>query len=254
VTLQENFTYSKALGTGAFVQATSEYTPNDAFNLNSTYGVQGFNRKFVFNTFVVYQVPFYKNQEGFLGHLAGGWTFAPIFSSGSGGPLYCNTFTDAQSFGGGDGSGFFDNEQCVFTSKYNGGNSTHRGISGGTDAYGNSIGTSVAGTGHAAINMFSNPVSVFGQVRAPILGIDTKNPGVGPITGLPYWNMDMSIRKNLRILESVNMEFSGIFTNIFNHNDFGDPDLDISNPSAWGVVNAQGNSPRKIQLGVRANF
>ena len=254
VTLQENFTYSKALGTGAFVQATSEYTPNDPFNLDATYGVQGFNRKFVFNTFVVYQVPFYKNQEGFLGHLAGGWTFAPIFSSGSGGPLYCNTFTDAQSFGGGDGSGFFDNEQCVFTSKYNGGNSTHRGISGGTDAYGNSVGTSVAGTGHAAINMFSNPVSVFGQVRAPILGIDTKNPGVGPITGLPYWNMDMSIRKNLRILESVNMEFSGIFTNIFNHNDFGDPDLDISNPSAWGVVNAQGNSPRKIQLGVRANF
>jgi hypothetical protein len=254
VTLQENFTYSKALGTGSEVQATSEYTPNDAFNLNSTYGVQPFNRKFVFNTFIVWQTPWYSSQRGFVGRALGGWTFAPIFSSGSGSPLYCNTFTDAQSFGGGDGSGFFDNEQCVFTSTYKGGNSTHRGVSGGTDSYGNDIGTAVAGTGHAAINMFSNPVSVFSQVRAPILGIDTKNPGVGPITGLPYWNMDMSIRKNLKVMESANLEFSGIFTNIFNHNDFGDPTLDISNPSAWGVVTAQGNAPRKIQFGVRIKF
>ena len=254
MTLQENFTYSKALGTGSEVQATSEYTPNDAFNLDSTYGLQPFNRKFVFNTFIVWQTPWYKNQRGLIGRAAGGWTIAPIFAAGSGSPLYCNTFTDAQSFGGGDGSGFFDNEQCVFTSNYKGGNSTHRGVSGGTDTFGNDIGTAVAGSGHAAINMFSNPVAVFSQVRAPILGIDTKNPGVGPISGLPYWNMDVSIRKNLKVFESSNLEFSGIFTNIFNHNDFGDPTLDISNPSGWGVVSAQGNAPRKIQFGVRASF
>ena len=40
ITLQENFTYSKALGTGALVQATSEYTVNDPFNLNNGYGSQ----------------------------------------------------------------------------------------------------------------------------------------------------------------------------------------------------------------------
>ena len=249
ITLQENFTYSKALGTGSEVQATSEYTPNDAFNLNSTYGVQPFNRKFIFNTFVVYQTPWYKNQEGLVGRLVGGWTFAPIFSSGSGAPLYCNTFTDAQSFGGGDGSGFFDNEQCVFTTNYTGGHSTHRNVAGS-----NGIGTATAGSGAAAVNMFSNPEAVYNQVRAPILGIDTKNPGVGPISGLPYWNMDMSIRKNLKVFESTNLEFSGIFTNIFNHNVFGDPDLDISNTSAWGVASAQGNAPRQIQIGVRASF
>jgi hypothetical protein len=254
MTLQENFTYSKALGTGSEVQATSEYTPNDAFNLDSTYGVQPFNRKFVFNTFVVWQTPWYHDQRGLIGRAAGGWTIAPIFSSGSGAPLYCNTFTDAQSFGGGDGSGFFDNEQCVFTSNYNGGNSTHRGVTGGTDNYGNDVGTAVAGSGHAAINMFSNPLATFSQVRAPILGIDTKNPGVGPISGLPYWNMDMSIRKNLKVFESTSLEFSGIFTNIFNHNVFADPTLDISNPSGWGVVSAQGNVPRQIQFGVRASF
>ena len=57
LTMQSNFTWSKALGTGAFVQATSSYTPLDAFNLDSTYGRQGFDRKFVYNAFFVYQPP-----------------------------------------------------------------------------------------------------------------------------------------------------------------------------------------------------
>jgi hypothetical protein len=254
VTLQENFTYSKALGTGADPQATSEYTPNDAFNLGATYGQQPFNRKFIFNTFLIWQTPWYKGQSGIIGRLAGGWNFAPIFSSGSGAPLYCNTPSEGQSFGGGDAANFFDNEQCVFTSRYHGGNHTHRNINGGTDSFGNSIGTDTAGSGHAAINMFADPVSVFEQVRSPILGIDTKNPGVGPISGLPYWNMDMSIRKNLQIWERTSLEFSGVITNILNHNDFADPTLDLGNVAGWGVVSTQGNKPRQIQMGIRANF
>ena len=249
LTLQENFTYSKALGTGADVQATSEYTPNDPFNLNATYGVQPFNRKFVFNTFLVWDLPWYRKQEGIIGRVAGGWNIAPIFTAGSGSPLYCNTFTDGQSFGGGDASGFFDNEQCVFTSKYTGGVSTHRNVNGS-----NGVGTQVEGSGPIAINMFSNPEAVYDQVRAPILGIDTKNPGLGPISGLPYWNMDVSIRKSIRVFESANVEFSGIFTNVFNHLDFANPTLDISNVGSWGVVNAQGNSPRNIQLGLRVSY
>ena len=49
LTLQSNFTYSKALGTGALVQATGGYTPDDPFNLGTMYGNQTFNRKFVYN-------------------------------------------------------------------------------------------------------------------------------------------------------------------------------------------------------------
>src|SRR5690348_18133910 len=59
ITLQENFTYSKALGTGALVQATSEYTTNSAFDLNNGYGLQNFDRKFVFNTFAMIEDPWY---------------------------------------------------------------------------------------------------------------------------------------------------------------------------------------------------
>jgi hypothetical protein len=256
ITAQENFTYSKTLGTGAVSQADGSYTPNDAFDLSKTYGVQPFNRKFVFNTFVVYQIPWFKEQHGIEGRLLGGWNIAPIFTAGSDAPLYCNTNTDAQSFGGGDGQGFADNEQCVFTSKYGGGNHTYRNINGGTDPYGNPVGTGTLGPGPAAVNMFANPVAVWNQVRAPILGIDTKNPGVGPISGLPYWNMDVSIRKNFVVYEGYTVELSGIITNVLNHLDFADPYMAIDqNDSAnWGVVNSQGNAPRQIQVGARVNF
>ena len=254
LTLQENFTYSKALGTGAEAQATSEYTPNDAFDLGKSYGVQQFNQKFIFNTFLVYQTPWYKNQSSLLGRVAGGWTFSPIFTAGTGQPLNCTTFSGAQAFGGADDLNYAATEQCIFTSQYTGGYQTHRGITGGVDPNGIKVGTTVAGPGPASVSMFSNPVAVYGQVRPAILGIDNRDSGNGPISGLPYWNMDMQIKKNVKIWESTGLEFSGVITNIFNHNVFSNPGFSLATPASFGVVTSQGNSPRSIEMGVRANF
>jgi len=252
--MHNNFTYSKALGTGAFVQATSEYTPNDAFDLSKMYGVQAFNRKFVYNSYMVWQEPYFKGQQGILGRAAGGWSLAPIFTAGNGEPLYCSTQTGGQSFGSADANNYYTNEQCVFTSKYNGGYSSHPNVAGGTDAYGNSVGTSTAGPGSQSINMFKDPVAVWNQVRAPILGVDSKNPGVGPITGTPYWNVDMSVQKSLKVYESVALQFSVIFTNVFNHNVLADPGLALYSSSTWGVQNSQANTPRKMEFGARVRF
>jgi len=249
--MHNNFTYSKALGTGAFVQATSEYTPNDAFDLSKMYGVQAFNRKFVYNSYMVYQPAIFKNQQGLLGRVAGGWSLAPIFTAGSGEPLYCDTVTDGQSFGSADANDYFSNEQCVFTSKYNGGHSSHYNVAGDQTT---GVGTATAGSGSRAVNMFKDPLSVYNQVRAPILGIDAKNPGVGPINGTPYWNVDMSVEKGVRVWESVALKFSVIFTNVFNHNILGDPSMNLSDNTTWGVQGGQTNTPRKMEFGMRASF
>ena len=247
--MHNNFTYSKALGTGAFVQATSEYTPNDAFDLSKMYGVQAFNRKFVYNSYMVYQPTFYKGQQGLLGRVAGGWSFAPIFTAGSGEPVYCDTQTDGQSFGSGDANNYYSNEQCVFTTPYTAGHSSHYNVAGT-----NGVGTATAGSGNRAVNLFQDPESVWNQVRAPILGIDSKNPGVGPIVGTPYWNVDMSVEKNVKVWESVALKFSVIFTNVFNHNVLADPAMTLYDSSTWGVQNAQANTPRKMEFGMRASF
>jgi hypothetical protein len=256
LTLQENLTWSKALGTGAEAQATSSYTANDAFDLNKSYGVQYYNQKFIFNTFLVYQTPWYQSQSGLLGRLAGGWTFSPILTAGTGQPITCATFGGAQAFGGADDLNYTNSEQCVFTTPYTGGYHTHRGVAGGVDPNGITVGTSVAVKGSTAgsVNMFSNPVSVYDQVRPAILGIDQKNPGMGPISGLPYWNMDMGIHKNVKIWERASLQFSGVITNIFNHNVFANPGFSLATPASFGAVTSQGSIPRSIEMGVRASF
>jgi hypothetical protein len=218
------------------------------------YGLQYYNHKYIFNTFMVWQTPWFKKQEGLIGRVAGGWTVAPIFVAGSGSPLYCNTNTDSSSFGEGDGSNYFSNEQCVFTSKYTGGHQTHRNVSGSNDPFGNGVGVNVSGSGPAAINMFANPAAVYDQIRAPILGIDTKNPGQGPISGLPYWNMDLSLSKSVRIAERATFEFTFVSVNVLNHLDFAYPYMQTNDPGDWGVINSQGNSPRQMQFGGRIRY
>ncbi len=260
ISLHENFTYSKALGTGADVQATSEYTVNDAFDLGKNYGVQGFNRKFVYNMYGVFAEPWFKGQQGVAGRLAGGWSLAPIFVMGNGAPLSCQTINNniyygSQEFGGSDDNNYGSNAQCVFTSKYNGGVHSHFGVAGGADTYGNSIGTATAGsTTGSEVNLFANPVAVYQQVRNPMLGIDSKNPGQGPLIGMPYWNVDMSVQKNIKILERATIQLSFIFTNVFNHNVLADPYLSTGYSAGWGVETGQQNAPRNMEFGGRVSF
>ena len=255
ITLQQNFTYSKALGTGAEVQATSEYTPDDPFNLDLMYGRQPFDRKFVYNLFVVYQPPFYKGQNGLMGRLLGGWTFAPVFTAGSGSPIEIYTTTgDGQEFGGGDNINFFGNENAIPIGPIPGGSGKAHYFPGGI--------TTPAGSGGEPINIFGNPQAAFMDFRNPILGLDThRDGGFGILNGLRYWNMDLSIRKNIKITERVNTELQGVFLNIFNIPHFLDPwgtalyspatfgNLFISNPLS-GVT----SEAREIQLGIRVSF
>jgi len=250
ITLQQNFTYSKALGTGAFVQATSEYTANDPYNLGNMYGVQAFDRKFVYNAYAILDDPWYKGQQGFVGRLAGGWSLSPVLAIGSGAPMYCGTNSNAQAFGAGDGANFFDNEQCIFTGAHPSGSSINTFID-----------PSTGKTAQGAFNVFANPTALFATVRNPILGIDNGTGGLGAIRGPGYWNVDMRLVKNLRITERVNTQFEFVVTNVFNHVVFATPFLDptaVTDPTnvgaAFGSTSSQINNPRAMQFGLRVSF
>ncbi len=102
--------------------------------------------------------------------------------------------------------------------------------------------------------MFANPVAVYNTVRPAILGVDEHDGGDGPIRGLPYLNVDLSVKKMLVVREKASLEFSGIMFNALNHLDFANPSLSILVPAGFGVTKTQGNSPRQIQMGLRASF
>ena len=264
LSMQSNFTWSKALGTGAEVQATSEATAIDPFNLGTGYGLQAFDRTIVFNTFMVYQPPFFKSQHGLVGHLLGGWSLAPVFTAGSGLPITLGTINGGgQAFGEGDSSNFFGygvSENAIPITPFTQSGSAHYNVPGST-VNGVSIGTSGLG-----VNMFANPVAAWFNVRQPVLGYDTKDGGFGVLRGLPYWNVDLSLKKKFMITERVSTEFQVVFTNVFNHLNFNDPGpngapipggdyLDTSNSSTWGVLPGQtSTAPRTMEFGFRVSF
>jgi Carboxypeptidase regulatory-like domain len=248
VTMQNNFTYSKALGTGAVIQATSEETAVDPFDLNRQYGPQAFDRKFVDTLFIVFQPPYYRNQQGFLGHVLGGWTFSPIFTAGSGAPDFCNTntgvfsegYSGSQDFGSGDSLFAFTNANCVLTSTAGTGASVH------SLKVGNQV----------IADMFANPQAVFNNVRPLILGLDGNTGGFGQFRGLPYWNLNLGIKKNFRVTERVSADASVNFVNVLNHNQLLDPSLNIAgqNPLTFGQLSTEGTFPRTMEFGIRVSF
>jgi hypothetical protein len=251
ITLQENFTMSKALGTGAFVQATSQYTLNDPFNINNQYGLQNFDRKYVFNTYAMIDDPWYKGQHGIIGHIAGGWSLSPIFAIGSGSAIGCGTNTDGQSFGSADGSNFFTTENCIFTN----------GAPKGSASLHTFIDPSTGKTAAGAFNIFSDSAGLLNTLRPPILGLDTGTGGAGVIRGLMYWNMDLRVVKDIKIWERVGLQFQYVVTNVFNHPVFADPNasafvqgVDPTSAGSFGVVTSQGNNPRQMQFGLRLTF
>jgi hypothetical protein len=242
LTTQSNFTWSKTLSTGAVVQATSADTAVDPFNLDTGYGLAGFDRKFVYNLFFVYQPPFYKGQQGVLGHVLGGWTLAPIFTAGSGLPITLGTFNfGGQAYGEGDSVNFFGNgnsENAIPVAH---------------------VSTGVHYTAGNLPNLFADPAAAYNRFRQPILGLDTKDGGWGVLRGLPYWSLDLSIKKNFKITERVNFEFQTVIVNVLNHPVFDDPGpgdyLDTSGgPDGFGSLPKQGNTPRTMEFGLRLSF
>ncbi len=64
---------------------------------------------------------------------------------------------------------------------------------------------------------------------------------------------DISVIKNVRIYERLNLQLRGEFLNAFNHVQFNDPE---TNPTSanFGRVTSQANLPRNVQIGLKLIF
>jgi hypothetical protein len=251
LTLQSNFTWSKALGLGAQAQSSSVLTALDPFNLKEQYGRQAWDRKFIYNTFLVYQPAVFKGQNGFAGRVLGGWTFATIIAAGSGVPTQVGTtYADYQGFGACDGVGCGD---------YDMENAVPIGPVPHTHAYKcpgyNLTGFCANQTNGYPANYFPNGVAEASNWRNPILGVDNRDGGAGILNGLAYWNVDFSIKKDVRIAEGISLQFQGVFANVVNHNQWTDNYLGLYNTGGFGALGALGEGePRNIELGARVRF
>jgi hypothetical protein len=272
LTSTSNFTWGRALGTGNQVQASSSYTSMNPFNMESQYGPQPFDIRAIYNLNLFYEVPFGKGQRGIIGHIIGGWTISPLFTAQSGSPGAISysegSCTGCEAFGevttpGVASSGADSNsnaENAVAAAPYTGGNSAHYGVAGGTGtnpSFGAAqVGTALHSGLNYGLNEFANPAAVYAEFRPCVLGFDTRcGGGAGPLRGLPTWNLDTQVVKDLAIWkERVGSQFFFTFTNVMNHFQPSTSFGSLTTPTSFGQITGQANSPRSMEFGIRLHF
>jgi len=207
---------------------------------------------------------------GSLAHrFLGGWYTAGIFSAFSGLPLFVTE--SSQVWGGGSifGSGV-GMIPTVDPSTF--GNSEHGGVCAGPGNPGSSgdgpgcaslykPGTVLSGSSD---NLFKNPAAVFGDFRNVQISKDGSTGRSNPLHGLPFWNLDSSLGKKTALTERVSFSIQADFFNIFNHVNFVDPSLNLTQRASFGVISTQlvptsrdntlADGSRWIQLGLRFQF
>jgi hypothetical protein len=247
-----NYTWSHALGTQALNQEYIIYGNPSPFNQSTGYGTAAFDRRNVFNSSWYYQLPFgqgkrFSSSSNFLNRIIGGWYSSGIWTWQSGLPMCIAANGDYGDIGAGS-----VNQTCAqSTSPLWGMASQNRGVNGS-----NGIGTNGnPANGGSGINMFANPAAVFAGFSRPLLTQNLR-PFDPNIAQPSTWNVDLSIGKNIVDTERYKAIFTADLFNAFNlfQPDWGGVSLDMNDPSGFGVVTAQGNSPRSIQLGLRFEF
>ena len=255
LTALSNFTWGRALGMGATTQASSALTILDPWNPSANYGPNSYDIRFIFNVAMSYQPKWYQSQKGVVGHILGGWTIAPLFFAQSGAPIAVSysegSCTACQAFGEATPPASVSTvaEDAVGASHYTGGNHANYNVLPTTGG----IGTN----NPFGVNMFTDPAAVAAEFRRCVLGIDTSCGGYGNVRGLPQWNLDASILKDIGVWKEgrVGATLNFAFTNVMNHTVMANPSsLSLTALTTFGRITGQANTPRNMEVGLRIHF
>ncbi|MGE5326674.1 MAG: TonB-dependent receptor domain-containing protein [Deltaproteobacteria bacterium] len=233
---------------------------------NSTFDIR---HRFVLN--YVYEIPWYKSQIGFAGHVLGGWSTSGLWSFQSGAhwtayrtsarSLKCslagNAALDGTSANGednGDGTGAAPCLAAGGTIINTGGDWNLDGL--GNDRPNATTSNTLQGSKDQYANGYDVPTGFFGT---PCLGCDGtlgRNTFRGPNT----FSSDLSLFKKTNLTERVNLQFRADFFNAFNRTNFKMPSsstgANFANRTTSGIFGAAAGvfDPREIQFSLKLNF
>ncbi len=228
------YTWSKNLTNKSIDRGTAS---TDTYNQDLDYGPSSLNQPQIFIANYVYDLPFYKGQHGFVGHLLGGWEVSGITELESGTSL---TATQAN-----------DPFACITPA---GGTS---GCIAGTYPGGLGIATPNGDIAPrpdqvAPVHLIKKQTEWFStnSFVAAIghFGSERNGSFLGP--GLENW--DLGAMKNVSFGRRFSFQFRGEFFNAFNHTNFNAVDTGIDDPS-YGQLTGT-HLPRNIQLGSKLYF
>ena len=220
LTLQVAYTWSKLLTTNPYDRTLATY---DTYDYGRSYGPSTLNTPQMFVASYVYDFPFYRNQQGLAGHLLGGWELSGITTIQSGQSQIIQQFNDPfAAFPGGVGMTRAGDTVWIRP-----------------DVVGDPNGPKTVNEWFNPA-AFANAVGHFGNAAPGVL--------LGP--GLQVW--DMSLMKNFKFAERVNLQLRLETFNTFNHGNPSSVDT-VLGDSNFGAVNGW-HDPRNVQIGAKINF
>ena len=241
LTLELGYTWSKLLTTNPYDRGLSAY---DSYDLRQSYGPSVLNTPQMLVVSYVYDLPFYQNQRGLLGHVLGGWEWSGITTMQSGQSQIITQSNDPWTQVTQTSSTISCAINATTTScpTYPGGLGMNR--PGDTiyiraDQIGDPNGPKTAAEFFNTA-AFAPAVGHFGSSRPGAL--------LGP--GLQVW--DMSLIKNIKFAERVGLQLRLETFNTFNHGNPSSIDTNV-NDGAFGAVTGW-HDPRNVQMGAKFNF
>jgi hypothetical protein len=220
------YTWAKNLTDNQTDRSTA---PQNSYDIHADYGRATLDRRQVLTINYVYELPFYSKQQGFAGHLLGGWQVSGIIAYRSGIP-----FSPATSNWDPAGLGIIAPPLTV--------------------ARPNVLCDPNLNAPHTLQQYFNtscfqtNPtVTATGIVNVP------GNGARGDINGPPTTRFDFTMSKNIRLGETMKLQLRAEAFNIFNHTNFQTFASTNVTSSLFGSISVV-RDPRTIQLGVKFIF
>jgi hypothetical protein len=226
-----NYTWSKTMDTGTGSgNDTGVDVWQNAFSVQSNYGLSTLDTKNSINGSATYELPFGVGKKfalhGIVDEALGGWRATGVFQLHTGIP-----FTATTSNNGNDqsGSGVYNTCNCSYSWLPN-------------------VVGSPAVSNPSVSEWFNT--AAFATPANGTFGNERRNTLIGP----NWRDLDLSLGKAFRLYEGVRFEIRADSFNAFNHPNFANP----SNATGTGVVGGgvitTANGAREIQLGGRLTF
>ena len=219
------YTWAKSLTDNQTDRSTA---PQNSYCISCEYGLSQQDRRHVFTANYVYDLPFYKSQQGVLGHLAGGWEFSGIVTFQSGLPFTVTSPFDSDPTGQG----------CLGPSPC-------------------SVRPDVVANPNTGAQTLVNWFNTAAFAAVPAGQFHNGTAGRGAVIGPGFSRLDLSLFKNLKLTERVNSQFRLEAFNAFNHFNYNSVNTTInfstSPTNTYGQVSSA-RDPRIVQLGMKVNF
>ena len=240
ISFNVSYNFAKALDTRSFdptlttvatgATSTAANTPIDIYNRRLNYAPSDFDRRHVFQTNWVVELPFGKgkhwlNRGGMMDRALGGWEVTGFGRISSGRPF------------------------SIFA---------------GTNTLSNVVQTTAncTGCGRGDGHAFTDPANGLVWYLDAAERAKFSAPGAGQLgnTGRNfflaprYFEVDASLLKRIPVTERVKLELRGDATNLTNTPSFSAPTADITSSIFGRIRNSLSSSSRKIQVGAKIHF